>query len=235
MSDSDSRADINPNKNYSKTALINAYTLGAFAVIAALVLGSIYVATKDRIDASRLLAEQKALLEVIGDYPHENELLNDRLELTSDELELLNTSDSAQIYVIRHQGKTTGFIFPAVAPDGYSGDISMLIGISSNSEVLGVRVVDHRETPGLGDKIDIKKSDWILGFAGTSLSNPSIENWAVTKDGGTFDAFTGATITPRAMVNRVRSVLEYFQSNQVGLIDRAEKSVSQGLEGANAG
>lgn len=212
---------------YSKTALLNAYTLGAFAVAAALILGSVYVGTKDRIDASRTLAEQKALLEVIGDYPHDNQLLADQLELTPNELEIFNVGESSQIYVIRNQSRVTGFIFPTVAPDGYSGDISILVGIDISGRLLGVRVIEHKETPGLGDKVDTKKSDWILDFAGKSLTNPSIENWAVTKDGGEFDAFTGATITPRAMVNRVRSVLEYYDSARPSLIERAVLSSDQ--------
>ena len=220
MSDSESSL-------YSKTALLNAYTLGAFAVAAALILGSIYVGTKDRIDASKALAEQKALLEVIGDYPHDNQLLADKVQLTQEELALFNTDEASQIYVIRNQGRVTGFIFPAVAPDGYSGNISVLVGVERSGALLGVRVIEHKETPGLGDKIDTKKSDWILDFTGKSLSNPSIENWAVVKDGGDFDAFTGATITPRAMVNRIRSLLEYYQSMRPSLIERAELSLEQ--------
>jgi len=219
MSDSNKRT-------YSKTAFLNAYTLGTFAIAAALILGLVYVGTKDRIDASRTLAEQSALLEVIGDYPHSNDLLIDRLELTSDEINALNTNESSQIYVIRNQGRVTGFIFPATAPDGYSGNINILVGLSVAGQLLGVRVIEHKETPGLGDKVDLKKSDWILSFTGKSLSNPSIEGWAVTKDGGNFDSFTGATITPRAMVRRILSVLEYYQLNRPSLIERAELSLA---------
>ena len=127
--------------------------------------------------------------------------------------------------MIRSEGRVTGFIFPATAPDGYSGDISILAGLNLSGELLGVRVIEHKETPGLGDKVDLKKSNWILDFAGKSLSNPSIDSWAVTKDGGDFDSFTGATITPRSMVRRIRSVLEYYQLNRPSLIERAERSL----------
>lgn len=226
MSDSETntteQSTPDSNKNYGQSALVNAYTLGAFAIAAALILGSVYVGTKDRIEASRILAEQQALLQVIGDFPHDNDLITDTLELTLEEQERLNSDAGSDIYVIRYQSKTTGFIFPTVAPDGYSGDISMLVGVSISGDALGVRVVEHKETPGLGDKVDEKKSDWILGFAGKSLVNPSVENWAVTKDGGEFDAFTGATITPRAAVNRVKAVLEYFESAREALLERAE-------------
>lgn len=206
---------------YRKSAFANAFALGAFAVVTALILGSVYVATKDRIEASRKLAEQQALLEVIGNFPHDNELLSDQLALTTNERAFLNIEESSQAYVIRYEGETTGYIFPATAPDAYSGDIDMLIGMNTEGEVLGVRVVEHKETPGLGDKVDLKKSDWILSFAGKSLRNPRPSGWAVTKDGGEFDGFTGATITPRAVVNRVRSVLEHFEAKQNQLKDRA--------------
>lgn len=212
--------DLGPN--YSKSAFSNAFALGAFAIVTALILGSVYVATKDRIEASRILAEQKALLEVIGDFPRDNELLSDPLILSPDEQALLNVDESSHAYVVRYEGETTGYIFPAIAPDAYSGDISMLVGVNTLGDILGVRVVEHKETPGLGDKVDLKKSDWILSFVGKSLRDPKPDGWAVKKDGGEFDAFTGATITPRAVVNRVRLVLDYFDSTQQQLLDRAD-------------
>lgn len=222
-------SEAETKSTYSKTALINAASLGAFAIVAALVLGLIYVGTKDRIEASIVLAEQKALLAVIGDNALDNDLLNDTLTLNTNEQDILNEGESSKIYVVRHKGKTTGFIFPATAPDGYSGDISMIVGVSTEGSLFGVRVIEHKETPGLGDKIDAKKSDWIEDFAGKSLSNPSIERWAVTKDGGDFDAFTGATITPRSTVNRVKSVLEYFEESREALLMRAERQSESSL------
>ena len=92
----------------------------------------------------------------------------------------------------------------ATARDGYSGDIRLLVGVDKAGKLAGVRVLNHRETPGLGDKIELKKSDWVLSFNGRSLQDPTPENWAVTKDGGEFDTFTGATVTPRAVVESVR-------------------------------
>ncbi|HET8791735.1 MAG TPA: RnfABCDGE type electron transport complex subunit G, partial [Modicisalibacter sp.] len=104
----------------------------------------------------------------------------------------------------------------------YSGDISLLVGIDANGELTGVRVLSHRETPGLGDKIEVRKSDWITQFAGLSLGNPPIEQWAVKKDGGVFDAFTGATITPRAVIGAIKRSLEYFASHRALLLGKPE-------------
>ena len=99
-----------------------------------------------------------------------------------------------------------------VSREGYSGPINLLVAVNVDGTLSGVRVVSHKETPGLGDKIETNKDDWILGFVGKSLSNPSEALWKVRKDGGEFDQFTGATITPRAVVNAVREVLKYQQA-----------------------
>jgi electron transport complex protein RnfG len=102
-----------------------------------------------------------------------------------------------------------GVILPATARDGYSGDIELLVGVTADGEIAGARVVSHKETPGLGDGIDTKKSPWIMSFDGTSLVSPSQPDWGVKKDGGAFDQFTGATVTPRAVVAAIRRTLEY--------------------------
>ena len=107
-----------------------------------------------------------------------------------------------------------GVILPTTAPDGYSGDIRLLVGIQANGAITGVRVLEHRETPGLGDKIDARVSDWILGFDGKSLSTPLPPQWQVVKDGGEFDQLVGATVTPRAVVNAVRRALQFFDVNE---------------------
>jgi len=107
---------------------------------------------------------------------------------------------------------------------GYSGEIAMLIAIKANGELSGVRVLSHTETPGLGDKIEEKKSDWILSFTGLSLINPIEKNWAVKKDGGQFDAFTGATITPRAVVKGVHKTLQLFELNKAFFLENKQPS-----------
>jgi len=209
-------------ETYSKKALLNAAALGAFAVGTALVLGITFTATREPIAESQRLAEEKALLAVIGDQPYDNDLINDQIQLSPDMAAQLNTEANAR--VIRNNGTILGFILPAVAPDGYSGNIGMLVGMDTQGNLLGVRVVEHRETPGLGDKVDTQKSDWILQFTGLSLENPDENQWFVRKDGGQFDAFTGATITPRALVNMIKTTLVNFRDNTDELIKLANES-----------
>jgi len=209
-------------ETYSKKVLLNATALGAFAVGTALVLGITFTATREPIAESQRLAEEKALLAVIGDQPYDNDLINDQIQLSPDMAAQLNTEANAR--VIRNNGTILGFILPAVAPDGYSGNIGMLVGMDTQGNLLGVRVVEHRETPGLGDKVDTQKSDWILQFTGLSLENPDENQWFVRKDGGQFDAFTGATITPRAVVNMIKTTLVNFRDNTDELIKLANES-----------
>ena len=113
-----------------------------------------------------------------------------------------------------------------VAPDGYGGAIKLLVAIAYDGSVLGVRVVNHQETPGLGDAIEIAKSKWVTEFNGRSLSNLDAKAWHVKKDGGTFDQFTGATITPRAVVKAVYHCLEYFKTNRDKLFIKQHKAAS---------
>ena len=110
------------------------------------------------------------------------------------------------------------------APDGYNGDIRLLAGIAASGKIFGVRIISHRETPGLGDPIDIDKSDWILGFNQSSSKEPDANGWAVKKDGGRFDQFTGATISPRAVVSAVHNALLYFEANRQILFDTPTQS-----------
>ena len=118
------------------------------------------------------------------------------------------------IFLLAFTYEPVAALFRTVAKDGYSGSIHLLVGVKTNGELLGVRALAHKETPGLGDEINLSRSDWILGFNQRSLDNPILEDWAVKKDGGIFDAFTGATITPRAVVGEVKKTLLYFRDHQ---------------------
>jgi electron transport complex protein RnfG len=111
-------------------------------------------------------------------------------------------------------------IIPVTAPDGYSGDIELIVGVNADGSIAGVRVLSHKETPGLGDKVDLRKSDWILGFNGRSLNNPELAGWAVRKDKGVFDQFTGATITPRAVVAATLRALQFADAHSKTLFAR---------------
>ncbi|BES71863.1 electron transport complex subunit RsxG [Marinobacter nanhaiticus D15-8W] len=190
----------------------NAIGLALFAVITAGTIALTHAFTQERIQDQVRQAEAGALLEILPEDLHDNDLLQDTVNVgPSDKLGL---DVEAQAHIARQHGTISGVILPAVAPNGYSGEIRMLVGIADSGEVLGVRVTQHRETPGLGDKVETKKSNWIYSFNGKSLENVPSDQWAVVKDGGQFDQFTGATITPRAVVSAVHGTLQYFEENR---------------------
>jgi electron transport complex protein RnfG len=199
----------------------NSLLLAAFALVTAGTLALTNLGTKDRIAAAERAAQQRALFEIIPVSGHDNDLLNDVIPVPDSAQELLNVSSEASIHRARGNGEITALIVPAIARDGYSGDIKMIVGVNRDGSVAGVRVLQHKETPGLGDKIDIKKHQWILSFDGKTLQVPVIEEWKVQKDGGVFDQFAGATITPRAVVSQVKRVLEFVAANQQSLFNGA--------------
>jgi len=190
----------------------NAIGLGLFAIITGGAIALTQELTKERIEQQAARAEAEALFEIIPENRHDNELLRDTVTLPSNNN--LNKGQPLTAWVARRGDRPTGLILPVTASNGYSGNIRLLIGINLKGTVLGVRVTSHRETPGLGDSIETKKSDWIYTFEGRSLDSLEPEKWAVKKDGGVFDQFTGATITPRAVVSTVRDTLIYFREHQ---------------------
>lgn len=194
----------------------NGLLLAAFAIATALLVASVFLGTRDRIEEAQRAAEEKALLEIVPRSLHDNTMLDDILP-TSTNAPLLGLSDQRSIYVARRGTDATAVVIPAIAPDGYSGDIELIVGVMRNGSVAGVRVLQHRETPGLGDAIDHRKSPWIESLRGRSLSDPAAGQWTVKKDGGAFDQFTGATITPRAVVKATARVLEYVERNRAKL------------------
>ncbi|HTN34566.1 MAG TPA: electron transport complex subunit RsxG [Marinobacter sp.] len=196
----------------------SAIGLGLFAVVTGGVIAVTQAFTKDRIQEQIARAEASALLEIIPEQTHDNNLLKDTVQLPTS-IALAN-NEPVTVWVTRLGEQPTGFIMPIVAPDGYSGDIRLLVGLNTEGDVLGVRVTSHRETPGLGDRIELKKSDWVLSFDGRSLGEPPYQAWNVKKDGGQFDQFTGATITPRAIVRAVQKALIYFHKNREEILKR---------------
>ncbi|WP_439106972.1 electron transport complex subunit RsxG [Congregibacter sp.] len=196
----------------------NSLLLAGFAVLTALLVASTFLGTKDRIGAAQRAAEEKALLQIVPRDSHDNAMLDDLLTAPSGD-PLLQLRDEKSIYIARRAGIATAALIPAIAPDGYSGEIELIVGVNRDGSVAGVRVLAHRETPGLGDAVDHRKSNWIDGFKGRSLNDPKIERWTVRKDGGDFDQFTGATITPRAVVQATARVLQYAQQNRAILFE----------------
>ena len=199
----------------------NSLLLAGFALITALILATTDSLTKDRIADSERKAAQRALLEIIPIDRHDNDLLMDVQPIPEKFWPALGLQKGGDIHIARNSGQPVAAIIPTVTPDGYSGNISMIIGVNFDGTIAGVRVVEHKETPGLGDKVDLKKSDWILSFNGASLVNPQASGWDVKKNGGEFDQFTGATITPRAVIYQVAQVLEYFSEDSERLLAEA--------------
>ena len=207
------------------SSLVGASLLAAFAAVGSGLISGVYEQTKEPIASAERAAEAKQLLEIFPRESHDNELIDDGFVVDAED-SFLALREPGTGYRARRGKKVTGIILPATARDGYSGDIRLLVGIGRDGAVAGVRVLSHRETPGLGDKIELKKSDWVLSFDDKTLGDPAPEKWAVIKDGGEFDAFTGATVTPRAVVAAVKSAMEYSQNNRSALFEIREANES---------
>lgn len=192
--------------------------LAFFAAITSLAIGWTYLSTQSEIELAERRAEARQLMEIFPEDTHDNELVDDTFVLEA-ETSLLGLRQERQGYRVRQGELVVGVILPATARDGYSGDIRTLVGVRRDGSVAGVRVVAHKETPGLGDKVDLRKSPWILGFNDRSLDNPALSQWSVSRDGGAFDQFTGATVTPRAVILATRRALEYAELNQATLFE----------------
>ncbi|MGY6276512.1 electron transport complex subunit RsxG [Methylomonas sp. MgM2] len=190
--------------------------LAAFALLASVLLGFADLATSGAIKL-RLEEDLKASLEeVMPADLYDNDLLADTVTLPSADADI--GAAETTVYLAKKQGEVTAASFKLIAPDGYSGPISLVMGIDKNGQILGVRIIAHTETPGLGDKIELTKSEWVLGFNGKSLDNLSPAQWAVKKDGGVFDQFAGATITPRKTVQAIKRGLEFFKAHRSELL-----------------
>ena len=215
-----------------KSMGFNSIVLALFALVTSLILATTNELTYERIEQSEREAAQRALLEIIPLERHDNDMLMDVQPVPEQYWATLGLKKGGNIHIARDQGQPVATIIPAVTPDGYSGAISMIIGINFNGSIAGVRVVEHRETPGLGDKVDLKKSDWILSFNGKSLVNPQSSGWNVKKEGGDYDQFTGATITPRAVVKQVLKTLQYFEDDRERLLQIAAANAARENEQA---
>lgn len=199
----------------ARNALRAGTVLVVFAIVGTAMLAFTHGRTEPVITRSRQ-AEKLAFIEqVLPARLYNNDLLASERLMPSDEL--LGTRRPSALWIARQDDAFAGVVLEAVAPDGYSGGIGLLVGIDAAGTVTGVRVTGHRETPGLGDYIDRAKSPWIEQFTGKSLDNPPPRAWRVAKDGGVFDARAGATITPRAVVKAVRGALEYFARHRKAL------------------
>jgi Na+-translocating ferredoxin:NAD+ oxidoreductase subunit G len=214
-----------PRGNALKTLLL----VGVVATgAAALVTGSHHF-SKDRIAANERARLLASLNSVLDPRLQESGLVPTRI--TASDPELLGTPAPIDVFVATEDGRPVAAILAPVAPEGYNAPIRLLVGLSPDGVVTGVRVLGHRETPGLGDLIEIRKSNWIRQFDGRSLGDPPAALWAVDKDDGAFDSITGATVTPRAVVKALRNALLYFERH----LDELFAEAARAAEAAEAG
>ena len=193
-----------------------AIVLAAAAIAAFGLVAVVHEVTRDRIAATERARELARFDQVLAGRPHDNDLLADTLTLRDPEL--LGATAAITAYRARFHGQPVAVMLEPVAPDGYSGAIRLLIAIAPDGTILGVSALSHRETPGLGDFIDTRKSDWMQRFTGKSAGNPTAARWRVRKDGGDFDQYTGATITSRAVVETVDRTLQFFARHRDELL-----------------
>ena len=198
-------------KRHIRVMLKAGLSLAVFTFFSVLFVSTSETLTRDKIAKNKAMMLLQALNEVVPPSSYNNDLIASKIILSRKDTGFV--ADTPVYFAFNNQ-QPVAAIFEATTYKGYSGEIRVLIGINaSDQSITGVRVVNHNETPGLGDKLELRKSDWVLGFNGKSLSNESLQDWQVKKDGGKFDQFTGATITPRAIVNLSKSTLLYAQDH----------------------
>ena len=199
-------------KDHLKKISTTAAAMIIFSLAASTALSVFYFITKSPIDESDARAKRIFLNQVIPADLYDNNLVKDTISVEPSPL--LGNKKNIDVYRAKKNNQVIAVIIEAIAPDGYSGEIKTLVGIDQEDKILGVRVIAHKETPGLGDYIEIDKSQWIKNFNLKSLDKVSEKQWAVKKDGGDFDYISGATITPRAVIKSTYKCLLYSKENK---------------------
>lgn len=200
---------------HKKPVFLSATFLTLFAVLGGGLVAYSYQITFQRIKANERAALLQNINALIPKDKYDNDLFNDVIQIQHEAL--LGSEEPVMVYRARQQGKPVAVVLTVMALNGYNGPIKLLIGINYDGVIAGVRVISHQETPGLGDLIELRRSDWILSFKGRSLQNPTATGWKVKRDGGVFDQLTGATITPRAVVKAVHNTLLFFLQSRASL------------------
>jgi len=199
-------------KGISRATLLTALNLLVFAVIGTAVLAFTFSLTHDRIVKTEEAAKLKLILQIVPHSLFDNDIIGDTIAVEPSKQ--LGTDRTTTAYRARVQGKPSAVVLEAIAPDGYSGKISLIIAIREDSTISGVRVVSHKETPGLGDYIEFTRNRWISLFDGASHARYKEGDWKVKKDGGQFDYMAGATISPRAIIKATHKALHYYEENR---------------------
>ena len=205
------------SENIVKHTAKTTWVMVVFAIVGTLTLAIVHYTTKAPIAQAEAKVRMSLFSQILPADLHDNQLLTDAIKQPSGGE--LGNRDETLIYRARLNKAPSAVILESTAPDGYSGDIKLLVAIQANGDILGVRVLEHRETPGLGDYIDLAHSDWIKNFDTQSLGKTNDEGWHVKKDGGQFDFTTGATITPRAVIKAVHKVLKFYANHQQAIFE----------------
>ena len=195
----------------SRQILLSGLFLGLFAVVGTSFVAVTEYNTRQAIAENERRVLLRNLHALLPADRLDNDIVSDTLLIPA--ATLLGTENESLVYRARLRGNPVAAVFNSIAPNGYSGKIHLLIGVYINGSIAGVRALKHAETPGLGDALEIQKSRWILDFDGKSLDNPAATKWLVKRDGGVFDQFTGATISPRAVILAVKNTLLYYRQN----------------------
>ncbi len=237
MSDSKPEAPLDAQHeappSMAQSLLRSAIGLALFALLTAGLIALTQVQTADRIAEEVRKARSKALYEIAPAETHNNDILSESFGVLSQDLGLVEVRPA---FVAKQDGQPVTLVLPVRAPDGYTGPIRLIVGIDvATHRISGVRVTQHKETPGLGDKIEIKKSDWVRSFEQRSLSNTDRDAWQVKKDGGDFDQLTGATITPRAIVGAVHRALQFYHAHREHLLQQTPGSIYRADDAALEG
>ena len=187
-------------------------TLAAIAAICTTLVAATYHATRDRIAANDKALLEQSLEPALSGLFFDGGVSESRLVIEPPHE--LPGNDAAVIYRVFAAGEPVAALFAVTARDGFSGPIRVLLGVEYDGTVTGVRILQHRETPGLGDKIESQRTDWVFQFDGRSIGDPVVTGWAIKGDGGDFDQLTGASVTPRAVIKALRDTLLYFDANR---------------------
>lgn len=198
---------MSENRNIIKSGA----TLAAIAAVCTTLVAATYQLTDDRIAANEKALLEESLQPALAGVFYEGGVSESRLVIPPPHD--LPGSDAALVYRVYAEEEPVAALFAVTANGGFSGPIRILVGIDIDGTVTGIRILQHRETPGLGDKIDSTRSDWVYQFDGRSIGDPVVTRWAIRGDGGEFDQLTGASITPRAVIKAMRDTLIYFDSN----------------------
>lgn len=197
----------------------NGLVLAAFAVLSTGLIALTYSGTEDEIEFQQQQQLMSVLNAIVPANTYDNDIQHDCALISA--ADYLGSPEPQRIFRASMKGEPVAVAIETIAPDGYSGKIHLVVGVDQQLRVSGVRVLEHKETPGLGDKIELRISDWILAFNGKQLNDSNTAMWRVRKDGGQFDQFTGATITPRAVVGAVKRALNYYQLHRSEIFSAA--------------